>query len=65
MPRAVKGVDALFSSNKLKKFKQMSARKLMAPVSYGRREVLMVEFMQRGTMLTSEVYCETGGGGTG
>jgi hypothetical protein len=45
-------------SNKPKYFKQTSAKKLMAPFFWDRRRVLMVEFTQ-GTMLTSEVYCET------
>jgi hypothetical protein len=47
------------SPDKSKKFKQMSARKLMATVFWGRRKVLMMELMQQGTTVTSEVYCET------
>jgi hypothetical protein len=48
------------SPNKPKKFKQtMSARKLMATVFWDRKGVLMVEFRQQGTTITSEVYCET------
>jgi hypothetical protein len=47
------------SSNTLKKFKQTSARKLMATVCWNRKGVLMVEFKQQGTTVTSEVYCET------
>jgi hypothetical protein len=43
---------------KLKKFKQMSARKLMAAVFWGRKGVLIVEFIQQGTTITSEVYYE-------
>jgi transposase len=31
----------------------------MATVFWDRKGVLMVEFMQQGTTLTSEVYCET------
>jgi histone-lysine N-methyltransferase SETMAR len=46
------------SSNKPKKFKQMSASKLKVTVFWDRRGVLMVKFMQQGTTL-SEVYCET------
>jgi hypothetical protein len=46
------------SKNKVKKFKQMSARKLMATVFWDRKGVLMVEFMQQGTTITSEVYPE-------
>jgi hypothetical protein len=47
------------SPNKPKKFKQTSARKLIAAVFWDRKAVLMVEFMQRGTANTLEVYCET------
>jgi hypothetical protein len=42
-----------------KKFKQMSARKLMAAVFRGRKGVLIVEFIQQGTTTVSEVYYET------
>jgi hypothetical protein len=46
--------------NKLKKFKRMlSARKLMAFVFWDRKGILMVEFMQQGTTIMSEVYCKT------
>jgi hypothetical protein len=31
----------------------------MATVFWGRKRVLMVECMQSGTTMTSEVYCET------
>jgi hypothetical protein len=48
-----------YSINKLKKFKETSARKLMAPVLWDRKGVLQVEFMQQGTTVTSKVYCET------
>jgi hypothetical protein len=37
----------------------MPARKLMAAVFWNRKGVLMVEFMQQGTTIKSEVYCET------
>jgi hypothetical protein len=47
------------SPNKPKKFKQMFVRKLMATDFWDRKGVLMVEFMQHGTPLKSEVYCET------
>jgi hypothetical protein len=48
------------SQNKPKKFEQtLSARKLMGTVSWDRKGALMVEFMQQGTTVTSEVYCET------
>jgi hypothetical protein len=50
-------VDEHNSLDKLKKFKQTSARKLMAALFCDRKGVLMVEFMQQGT-ITSEVYCE-------
>jgi hypothetical protein len=47
------------SPNKMKKFKQTSARKLMAAVFWDRKGVLMVELKQQGTTITTEVYCET------
>jgi hypothetical protein len=48
------------SPNKPKKFKQtLSARNLMTAVFWDRKGVLMVEFMQQGTTITSRVYCET------
>jgi hypothetical protein len=48
------------SQNKPKKFKPtLSARKQMATVFWDRTGVLMVEFMQQGTTITSEVYGET------
>jgi hypothetical protein len=47
------------SPSKPKKFKQMSARKLMASVFWDRNGVLMVEFMQQKTTIMLEVYCET------
>jgi hypothetical protein len=48
------------SPNKSKKFKQpLSARKLIATVFWDRKGMLMVEFTQQGTAITSEVYCET------
>jgi hypothetical protein len=47
-------------TKQVNKFKQMlSARKLMAAVFWDRKGVLMVEFMQQGTTVMSEVYCET------
>jgi hypothetical protein len=45
------------SPNKPKKLKQTSARNLKATVFWGRKGMLMVEFMQQGTTITSEVYC--------
>jgi hypothetical protein len=39
-------------------FKQtLSARKLMATIFSGRKGVLMLEIMQKGTTIISEVYC--------
>jgi transposase len=37
----------------------LPARKVMAAVFWDRKGVLMVEFMQQGTTMTSEVYCKT------
>jgi hypothetical protein len=45
-------------ANKPEKFKQMSARKLMAAVFWHRKGVLMVKLIQQGTVITSEVYCK-------
>jgi histone-lysine N-methyltransferase SETMAR len=47
------------SPNKPKKFKQMSASRLMAAVFWDRKGVLMVGFMQHWTTVTAVVYCET------
>jgi predicted GIY-YIG superfamily endonuclease len=48
------------SSDKPKKFKRTSAaRKLKANVFLDRKGVLIVEFMQQGTTITSEMYCKT------
>jgi histone-lysine N-methyltransferase SETMAR len=48
------------SPKKLKKYKQtLSAIKLMATVFWDRKGVLLVEFMQQGTTITSEVHCKT------
>jgi hypothetical protein len=48
------------SPNQPKKFKQkLSVRKLMAAVFWDRKGVLVVEFMQQGGTITSEVYRET------
>jgi hypothetical protein len=38
--------------------KCLYARKLMAVVFWDRKEVLVVEYMQQGTTITSELYCE-------
>jgi histone-lysine N-methyltransferase SETMAR len=37
----------------------LSARKLVPADFWDRKGVLMVEFMQEGTTITPEVYCET------
>jgi hypothetical protein len=47
------------SPKKPEKFKQTSVRKLMAAVFGHMKGVLMVEFMQQGATIMSEVYCET------
>jgi histone-lysine N-methyltransferase SETMAR len=47
------------TSQKMTFFKRLPARKLMAAVFWDRKGVLMVEFMQQGTTITSEVYCKT------
>jgi hypothetical protein len=45
------------SLNKLRKFQQtLFARKLMVTVFWDRKRVLMVEFVQQGTTVTSELY---------
>jgi hypothetical protein len=36
----------------------LSARKLMAGVFWDRKGGLMVKFVQQGTIITLEVYCE-------
>jgi hypothetical protein len=38
------------------------ARKLISPGLWGRKGVLMVEFMQQGTAIRSEEYCGKGHG---
>jgi hypothetical protein len=47
------------SPNKPIRFKQTSARKLTANVFWDRKGVLIAEFIQQGTTIMSEVYCET------
>jgi hypothetical protein len=45
--------------NKPKNFKPtLSARKLMAAVFCDRKGMIMVEFMQQGTTIMSQVYCK-------
>jgi hypothetical protein len=46
------------SPSKPKKFKQMlSASRVITTMFWDRKGVLMVEFMQQGTTLTSELFC--------
>jgi hypothetical protein len=53
-------VDAHTFTKQAEKFKpSLFAIKLMTSVFWDRKGVLMVEFMQQGTTITSEVYCET------
>jgi hypothetical protein len=52
-------VDAHTLNKQAEKFKQTSARKLLTTVFWDGKEVLMVEFMQQGIRITSDVYCET------
>lgn len=49
------------SSPKPKKFKQTqyTSRKLMVTVFWDKDGVLLVDFMERGTTITADVYCET------
>jgi hypothetical protein len=37
----------------------LPARRLMVAVLWDRKGVLVVEFMQQGTTVTSEMYCKT------
>jgi len=37
----------------------LANRKLMATVFWDRKGVLLIEFMEPGTTITSETYCET------
>jgi hypothetical protein len=48
------------STNKLKKFKQTNVcQKADGNCFLGQKRVLMVEFIQQGTAITSEMYCKT------
>jgi histone-lysine N-methyltransferase SETMAR len=58
-PKSGQSSRRTHSPNKSKKFKQVSARKLMATVFWDRKGVLMVEYMQQGTTVTSEEYRKT------
>jgi hypothetical protein len=53
--RAIKTVDA----HTFTKQSEKSSNKLMAAVFFDRKGVLVVEFMQKGTKISSQVYCET------
>jgi hypothetical protein len=57
----VKAVDAQTFTKQAEKVKKKikSVRKLMAIVFWDRKRVLMVKFMQQGTILTSQAYCKT------
>jgi hypothetical protein len=57
-PKRNQSSGCTHSPNKPKKFKQTSARKLLAAVCWDKKKALMVELMQRGTTIMSEVYCE-------
>jgi hypothetical protein len=52
--RSVKTVNSYTCTKQAK-----SARNLIAAVFLDKKGVLMVEFMQHGTTITSEVYCKT------
>jgi hypothetical protein len=59
-PKSSQNSGCTHSPNRPKKFKEtLSARKLMATVFCDRKGVLIVEFMQQGTTITSEVNSET------
>jgi hypothetical protein len=48
------------ASPKAKKFKQtLSARKIMCSVFSERRGILLIDFMNQGTTINKDVYCET------
>jgi histone-lysine N-methyltransferase SETMAR len=48
------------SQNKPRKFKySLANRKLMATVFWDGKGVLLIEFMEPGTTITTEIYCET------
>jgi hypothetical protein len=50
----------IHSPNKSKKFKQtLSVRKLVTAIFWDKKGVPMMEFVQHGTTIMSEVYCET------
>jgi hypothetical protein len=52
-------VDAHTFIKQAEKVEQTSARKLMATVFWDRKGVLVVEFMQQRTTVTSKVHCGT------
>jgi hypothetical protein len=53
----VKAVDAHTFTKAKKKFKQtLSSRKLTATVFWDRKGVLMVEFIEQGATITSEIH---------
>jgi hypothetical protein len=58
-PKSSQSSGCTHSPNNPKKFKEMSAKKLIAAVFWDRKGILLVECMQQGTIITSKVYCET------
>jgi hypothetical protein len=52
-------VDVTHSPNKPKNFKQIFARKQMETVFWDRNGVLVVEFVQQGTTIMSDVLQNT------
>jgi histone-lysine N-methyltransferase SETMAR len=59
-PKSSRCNGCTHSANKLKMSElAFSVRRLMTAVLWERNGVLMVEFMQQGTTIISEVYCET------
>jgi hypothetical protein len=58
--RAVKTVDTRIFTKQAEKFNEtLFAKKLITSVFWDRKGVLMEEFTQQGTTITSEEYCET------
>jgi histone-lysine N-methyltransferase SETMAR len=53
------GWTHIHQTNRKTLIKRLRARKLMAAVFWDRKGALMVEIIQQGTIITSEVYCET------
>jgi len=48
------------SSSKAKKFKQASSvRKIMVTIFWDRKEILLIDFLERGLTINADAYCET------